>query len=105
MRRDGNVIGQVVARLRYQRAWSQDDLVARLQVVGCNITRDILANIETRRSIATDRQIVFLAEVFRVPVGDLFPPRQSAPSGGVVGVSTQVATRRRSIGSCPDVSR
>ena len=94
MHRNANVIGQMVARLRYQQAWTQDDLVARLQVLGCEITRDVLANIETRRSVATDRQIVFLAEVFRVSIGDLFPPRQPSPSGRFVGVGP----KRRLVG-------
>ena len=96
MHRDANVIGQTVARLRYEHAWTQDDLVARLQILGCNITRDVLANIETRRSAATDRQVVYFAEVFHVKIGDLFPTGKPAISGQLVGVSTQAATRRRS---------
>jgi transcriptional regulator with XRE-family HTH domain len=69
-----NVVGRKVAKLRYQRAWTQDMLVARLQVRGCDITRDILANIETRRSVATDKHVFFLAEVFGVEIAELFRP-------------------------------
>jgi hypothetical protein len=37
-----NVIGQTVSKLRYQRGWKQDDLVAKLQLLGCSMTQDIL---------------------------------------------------------------
>ena len=82
MRQNANVIGRNVARFRYQKGWSQDLLVAKMQLLGIYITRDILANIETLRSIATDKQIVVFAEVFGVPVGDLFP--QKRPHSGRV---------------------
>lgn len=72
MDRDANLIGRKVARLRYQRAWTQDMLVAKLQVRGSNITRDVLANIETRRCVATDKHIFYFAEVFGVDVAELF---------------------------------
>src|SRR5213592_4679840 len=72
--KDANVIGRKVAYLRNQRGWSQNDLVAELHLLGCiNMTREILANIETLRSPATCKQIEFFAEVFGVPVQELFP--------------------------------
>src|SRR5205823_1459394 len=37
------------------------DLVGKLQLVGCYMTRDILASIETQRCSATDKQIEFFA--------------------------------------------
>jgi transcriptional regulator with XRE-family HTH domain len=92
--RNSNVIGPAVAKYRYRHGWTQDDLVAKLQILGCNITRDILANIETRRSIATDTQIEFFVEVFGIDIKDLFPPRK-APSARVLGVTTDALTRRR----------
>jgi hypothetical protein len=74
MHRDSNLIGPMIVKLRYQREWTQDDLVGKLLYVDCHMTRDILANIETRRCIATDKQIKSFAAVFGVRVGDLFPP-------------------------------
>ena len=86
MRQNANVVGQNVAKFRYQNGWVQDELVAKIQRLGFYITRDILANIETLRSCVTDKQIVIFAEVFGVPVGDLFPPKQKS-SGHVVGLN------------------
>ena len=78
MYRDENVIGQNIAKFRYQRGWTQDELVGKLQLLGRYMTRDILANIETRRSLVSDKRIVIFAEVFGVTVGNLFPPTPPA---------------------------
>ena len=85
-RQNANVVGRNVAKFRYQNGWVQDELVAKIQRLGFYITRDILANIETLRSSVTDKQIVIFAEVFGVPVGDLFPPKQKS-SGRDVGLN------------------
>ena len=74
MRHDANLIGRKIARLRYQEAWTQDTLVAKLQILGCNITRDVLANIELRRCVATDTHCFFFAKVFRKSLDDFFKP-------------------------------
>jgi transcriptional regulator with XRE-family HTH domain len=93
MHRDENVIGRNVAKFRYQRGWTQDELVGKLQLLGCYMTRDILANIETQRCPATDKQIEFFAEVFGVNVGDLFPGKRNF-SGRIVGLEMEIPTRR-----------
>ena len=76
MKRCANLIGRKVAKLRYQRSWTQDIFVARLQVryPELRITRDILANVETTRCIATDLQTHAFAVVLGVEVGELFRP-------------------------------
>ena len=73
MPRDANIIGRTVARFRYQKGWTQEILAAKMQLLGCCMTRAIIANIESRRSSVTDKQIEFFTEVFRVEVGELFP--------------------------------
>jgi hypothetical protein len=40
-----------------------------MQLLGCCMTRDIIANIETRRSPATNIEIMYFAEVFGVEAG------------------------------------
>ncbi len=97
MHRDENVIGQNVAKFRYQRGWTQDELVGKLQLRGCYMTRDILANIETQRSIVTDKQIEFFADIFGIKEGSLFPEKRRL-NGGLVGLDMKVVTRR----PCPN---
>jgi transcriptional regulator with XRE-family HTH domain len=74
MKHDANLIGRKIARLRYQKGWTQNTLVAKLQVLGSNITRDMLANIELRRCVATDKHCGVLAQVFSVDINELFQP-------------------------------
>ena len=95
MRRDRNVIGPNVAKFRYQRNLTQDDLVGKLQLLGCYMTRNMLASIETQRCPVTDKQIEFFAHVLGVKEGDLFPTKRHF-SGQVVGLDTEIRTRRRS---------
>lgn len=104
MHHDLNVIGRNISRFRYQRAWTQDMLVGKLQLLGCYMTRDILANIETLRSPVTDKQIEFFAEVFKVQVWDLFPTKRHF-SGQIVGLHIEIRTRTRNSHAAPNGKR
>jgi transcriptional regulator with XRE-family HTH domain len=68
-----NTIGQAVGRLRYERGWTQDLLAARLQCQGADVSRQMLANIESGRTQVTDEHILAFQKVFRVPIVMLFP--------------------------------
>ncbi len=95
MSKNANVIGRKVAWLRYQRGWSQADLVTRLHLLGnINMTRDTLANIETLRCPATDKQIEFFAEVFKLTEQDFFPKKRHFVGKGAA-VELREFTRRR----------
>jgi hypothetical protein len=64
-------------------------------LIGCiNITREVLANIETLRSPVSDKQIEFFAQVFGLPVQELFP-KQRHFVGKEVGMDLRIFTRRR----------
>jgi transcriptional regulator with XRE-family HTH domain len=103
MRRYANIIGPTVIKFRHQRGWTQEELVTKLQLVGCYITRDVLANIEVQRSVVTDIHIRAFAEVFRIAEADLFPPkRQGIQSMWLVDQITARRRRRSGDGSLPD---
>jgi transcriptional regulator with XRE-family HTH domain len=93
-RHDANVIGPMVSALRYRRGWTQEEAVAKLQGLGCYMTRDILANIETRRCIVSDKQIEFFAHLYGVDEKDLFPPKRHF-TANIVGLAHPFVTRRR----------
>jgi hypothetical protein len=63
-----NLIEPNIAKLRQKRSWTQKELAAKLQLLGCNITSQILANVETHRWTLTDAQIVLFLEAFHIPV-------------------------------------
>jgi transcriptional regulator with XRE-family HTH domain len=68
-----NIIGPVVAKLRFERKWTQEILAARAQCQGVDVSRDMLANIESGRTKVTDEQIVGLQRAFGVRIILLFP--------------------------------
>ena len=74
MRRDANLIGRNVARLRYQQELTPNMLVARAQVLGCDITQPVLSNIELQKYVATDKHVFFLAKALKVEIAELFRP-------------------------------
>ena len=101
MPKDANVIGRRVAFYRNQRGWSQNVLVTELHLRGnINMTRDILANIESLRSVATSKQIEFIAEVLGVKEQDLFPQKRHFV-GKNVGMNLRIFTRQRKKDSPP----
>jgi len=76
-----NVVGQNISKFRLRRDWTREELAAKLQLLGCNITPQILANIETRHCSVTDCQIVFFSEVFGIPAEDLSPLKSQSRNG------------------------
>jgi len=60
-------------KVRYQRGWTQNDLEARMQIAGCDMSREVIANIETGRSAVSDTQVYYFALVFGIDPGELFP--------------------------------
>ena len=95
MPKDANVIGRRVAFLRNQRGWSQNVLITELHLRGnINITREILANIETLRSSVTCKQIEFFAELFGIQEQDLFPKKRHFV-GKTESIKIRIFTRQR----------
>jgi len=72
----------------YQRNWTQDDLVGKLQLVGCYMTRDILASIEHNAARRRTSRLSFFAHVLGVKEGDLFPIKRHF-SGQTVGLNME----------------
>jgi transcriptional regulator with XRE-family HTH domain len=72
-----NDVGPYISRMRNRRGLTQDQLAARAQCLDKNLTRQMVANIEARRTRVGDRQIVIIAMVLRCDISDLFPPVSS----------------------------
>ncbi len=70
-----NNIGPQVRRRRYALGWSQPDFPTKLQLAGFDTSRSGVSTIEARLSDVDDKTLLYLAEVLRVPVQELFPPR------------------------------
>ena len=73
-----NNIGPQVRRRRYALGWSQSMLAAKLQLAGFDVSRSGVSKIEARLRFVDDKDLMFLSEVLKVPIQELFPRRPSA---------------------------
>jgi transcriptional regulator with XRE-family HTH domain len=55
--------------------WSQSDLATKLQLAGLDTSRSGVSKIEARLSYVDDKTLLYLAEVLRVQLQELFPAR------------------------------
>lgn len=80
-----NVCGPQISRLRNQLGWSQPRMAAKCQLKGWDVSRDIIARIELRIRCLTDTEIAILAQVLHVPIEELYPKKIRArlPKEGV----------------------
>ena len=67
-----NHIGQNVVKLRALRGLTQEQLAAKVQINGSNMTRQVIANIESGRRSVSEDQIRHLANVFRCSFDGIF---------------------------------
>jgi hypothetical protein len=70
--RNGNFIGRNIIKFRHRKNWTREILVAKMQLLGCCMTRDIIAEIESCRCHATQKEIMHFAEAFGVRADDFF---------------------------------
>ena len=68
-----NVVGAQVRKLRYARDLSQDELSARCNVFGWDISRGTLAKIEAGVRCVKDAELYVLAKVLKTEPNDLYP--------------------------------
>lgn len=64
--------GARIAALRRERDLTQEELAARLQVLGCDLTRSAVAKIEVGQRRLYADEIKALKEVLRVEYEDMF---------------------------------
>lgn len=68
-----NIIGKQVSKLRNGLNISQEQLSAKCQRVGLDISRGTLAKIEAGVRCVSDQEALLLAQALGVGVADLFP--------------------------------
>ena len=61
-----NLVGPQIQKLRAQRNWSQEQLAARLQLAGLDISRSSLAKIENGQQAVFNFQFFYFQRVFKV---------------------------------------
>ncbi len=67
-----NVVGPQVRNLREAQKMTQEELTARCNIVGFNISRGTLAKIESQVRRVTDDEVALLAKALKVSVDALY---------------------------------
>ena len=67
-----NIIGKNIKRIREDKSWTQEILVARCQVEQWEITRSTLAKIESNVRRVTDIEVKRFSQTLEVSVNELF---------------------------------
>lgn len=65
-------IGQNIRRLRENAELTQEMLSARLQTMGCDITRSALAKIEVGQRHLYPDEIILIKDILKVSYDDIF---------------------------------
>lgn len=66
-----NICGERLRKMRKERGLSQEDLAAKLQLHGLDLTQKTVSRIETCRRLVTDYELKYLAEALDLPVDHL----------------------------------
>ena len=67
-----NLVGPQIRRLRTARGWSQSKLAMRLQLNGLDISRAVLAQMESQLHCIKDRDIPHFARALGANLAELF---------------------------------
>lgn len=73
MTRPRNIVGPQIRRLRVKRGLTQPMLAAKCNLLGWNLSREIVAKIESQVRWVADCELLCLAKSLGVPVTALLP--------------------------------
>lgn len=66
-----NISGDAVRRLRTLKGLSQRQLAEKCQLVGWDVSRDIIAKIEGKTRWVSDMELVKLSKALKVDIGSI----------------------------------
>ena len=61
-----NLISENLIELRHRHNLSQRDLAHELQLIGCDIDKNVITRIETNKRYVTDLELRAIAKIFNV---------------------------------------
>lgn len=94
-------MGPQIRRLRCKKGWSQEQLTAKLQLQGWDISRSALTKIENGDQVLCEFQSLYFAHVFRTPIESLWPPSfDPYASDYHHQITTMLGTTQRNQRSC-----
>ena len=66
-----NLISENLIRIRKEQKISQRDLAKRLQLIGCDMDRNVITRIETQKRYVTDIEIQKLCQILNTTFEEL----------------------------------
>lgn len=69
---DKNIIGANVTKIRRLHKMSQRELAINMQLLDVDINFSSLSKLEGQTRIATDKEILAIAQIFNIRIDDLF---------------------------------
>lgn len=67
-----NITGKNIKKIRKDKKITQEDLCARMQIMGYQISRSDISKLENGKRFISDFEIVGFAEALKVNILDLF---------------------------------
>ncbi|MBI5801873.1 MAG: helix-turn-helix transcriptional regulator [Verrucomicrobia bacterium] len=75
-----NVVGAHLRRIRSAQGLTQEQLAARCQVQGLNLTRSTLAKIEAQVRLLKACELFIIAKILKVPMEHFYPDDYGRPA-------------------------
>ena len=69
---NANIVGKNIEQIRKERGIKQKDLIARMQVMGCDINPTSYSKLEGQVRSATDKEVFIISKILGVPMEHLF---------------------------------
>ena len=82
LKRQKNILGPVIRQLRLKKDLTQERFVAKLNVLGWDLSRDTFAKLESQVRWIADSEVPFLATALEVDPGELFKLARQKSSAG-----------------------
>lgn len=67
-----NMVGKNIERIRKEQGIKQKDLIARMQVMGCDINPTSYSKLEGQVRSATDKEIYVISKILDISMEQLF---------------------------------
>lgn len=67
-----NICGKNIKKIRKEQKVTQDELCARMQVMGYQISRSDISKVENGKKFITDFELVGFSKALKVSILDLF---------------------------------
>lgn len=67
-----NITGNNILRIRKEKKVTQEDLCARMQVMGYQISRSDISKLENGKKFIADFEVYGFAKALKVSISDLF---------------------------------